>query len=82
MLGVPGTVGTQDTRLVVIRSNSASGKSSVAAGLRERLRPNLAIIGQDHLRRIVLRERDQPGGANIGLIGFVHFKRQRLSIGS
>ncbi|MEU0061558.1 AAA family ATPase [Streptomyces sp. NPDC006334] len=65
---VPGTVGTEDTRLIVIRGNSASGKSSVAAGLREKFGRNLAIVGQDNLRRIVLRERDRPGGANIGLI--------------
>lgn len=65
---VPGTVGTEDTRLIVIRGNSASGKSSVAASLRERFGRNLAIVGQDNLRRIVLRERDRPGGANIGLI--------------
>ncbi|MEK0096982.1 AAA family ATPase [Streptomyces sp. A475] len=61
-------VGTEDTRLIVIRGNSASGKSSVAAGLREKFGRNLAIVGQDNLRRLVLRERDRPGGANIGLI--------------
>ncbi|MFJ4922971.1 kinase [Streptomyces sp. NPDC088725] len=64
----PGTVGTKDTRLIVVRGNSASGKSSIAAGLREKFGRNLAIVGQDNLRRIVLRERDRPGGANIGLI--------------
>ncbi|RZE14631.1 AAA family ATPase [Streptomyces albidoflavus] len=63
-----GTVGTGDTRLIVLRGNSASGKSSVAAGLREKFGRNLAIVAQDNLRRIVLRERDRPGGANIGLI--------------
>ncbi|WP_331745384.1 kinase (plasmid) [Streptomyces sp. NBC_01116] len=62
------TVGTKDTRLIVVRGNSASGKSSVAAGLREKFGRNLAIVGQDNLRRIVLRERDRLGGANIGLI--------------
>lgn len=65
---VPGTVGTQDTRLIVVRGNSASGKSSVAAGLRERFGRSLAIVGQDNLRRTVLRERDRPGAANIGII--------------
>ncbi|MBX9399478.1 kinase [Streptomyces sp. TRM72054] len=65
---VSGAVGTEDTRLIVIRGNSASGKSSVAAGLREKFGRNLAIVAQDNLRRIVLRERDRPGGANIGLI--------------
>ncbi|MDC0770879.1 amidohydrolase family protein [Streptomyces sp. HD] len=62
-------VGTEETRLIVVRGNSASGKSSIAAGLRERFGRNLALIGQDNLRRVVLRERDRPGAANIGLIG-------------
>ncbi|MDX3695721.1 kinase [Streptomyces europaeiscabiei] len=61
-------VGTEETRLVVLRGNSASGKSSVAAGLRERFGRGLALVGQDNLRRVVLRERDRPGAANIGLI--------------
>lgn len=61
-------VGSEETRLVVLRGNSASGKSSVAAGLRERYGRGLALVGQDNLRRIVLRERDRPGAANIGLI--------------
>ncbi|MFF0013357.1 kinase [Streptomyces sp. NPDC005374] len=61
-------VGTEDTRLVVLRGNSASGKSSVAAGLRATFGRGLALVGQDNLRRVVLRERDRPGAANIGLI--------------
>lgn len=54
--------------LIVIRGNSASGKSAVAAGIRDKYGRGLAIVGQDNLRRVVLRERDVPGGANIGLI--------------
>lgn len=61
-------MGIQDARLIVVRSNSASGKSSVAAGLREKFGRNLAIVDQDNLCRTVLCERDRPGGANIGLI--------------
>jgi hypothetical protein len=61
-------VGTEGTRLVVLRGNSASGKSSVAAGIRETFGRGLALVGQDNLRRTVLRERDRPGAANIGLI--------------
>ncbi|WP_345583856.1 AAA family ATPase [Streptomyces prasinosporus] len=61
-------VGAEETRLVVLRGNSASGKSSVAAGLRERFGRGLALVAQDNLRRVVLRERDRPGAANIGLI--------------
>ncbi|NEB04100.1 kinase [Streptomyces sp. SID13726] len=61
-------VGTEETRLIVLRGNSASGKSTVAAALRDRFGRGLALVGQDNLRRIVLRERDRPGAANIGLI--------------
>ena len=62
------TTVSSPTQLVVLRGNSASGKSSVAAGLRERYGRGLAVVSQDTLRRDVLRERDIPGGANIGLI--------------
>jgi 8-oxo-dGTP pyrophosphatase MutT (NUDIX family) len=55
-------------RLVVIRGNSASGKSAVAAAIRDKYGRGLAIVGQDNLRRVVLREHDVPGGANIDLI--------------
>jgi len=61
-------VGSAATRLVVLRGNSASGKSAAAAEIRARYGRGLAIVGQDNLRRVVLRERDVPGGANVGLI--------------
>jgi predicted kinase len=63
--------GSRSTRLIVVRGNSGSGKSSVAAGIRARHGRGIALVGQDNLRRIVLRERDVPGGANIGLIAAV-----------
>ncbi|MCG0286611.1 kinase [Streptomyces sp. PSAA01] len=65
------TVGSDTTRLIVLRGNSASGKSSVATGLRARYGRGLALVGQDNLRRVVLRERDTPDAANIGLIDTV-----------
>ncbi|WP_331769389.1 kinase (plasmid) [Embleya sp. NBC_00888] len=65
------TVGSEESRLVVIRGNSASGKSSVAAGIRDRFGRGLALVGQDNLRRVVLRERDRQGAPNIGLISTV-----------
>lgn len=64
----PPPLGSEETRLVVVRGNSASGKSSVAAEIRARFGRGLALVAQDNLRRTVLRERDVPGGANIGLI--------------
>jgi len=64
-------MGSPTTRLILLRGNSASGKSSVAAELRARYGRGLALVGQDNLRRDVLRERDVPDGANIGLIDTV-----------
>ncbi|MGW2625930.1 kinase [Micromonospora taraxaci] len=61
--------GSPDTILVCIRGNSGSGKSSVARELRRRHGRGCALVEQDYLRRIVLRERDKPGGAAPDLIG-------------
>lgn len=64
--------GSGETRLIIFRGNSASGKSSAAAEVRRRHgRRDLAVVGQDNLRRDVLRERDVPEGANIGLVDLV-----------
>ncbi|NKZ00550.1 kinase [Nocardiopsis alborubida] len=60
--------GGEHTRLVVVRGNSGSGKSTIARGLRAAYGRGLAIVEQDYVRRVVLRERDVPGAANIGLI--------------
>ena len=54
--------------LVVLRGNAASGKSTVAARLQEELGRGTANVGQDHFRRVVLREHDVPGADNIALI--------------
>jgi predicted kinase len=64
---VPSTR-SKSTRLIILRGNSASGKSSVAAEIRRRYGRGIAIVGQDNLRRVVLREHDKPNAANIGLI--------------
>ncbi|MFF5521680.1 AAA family ATPase [Streptomyces coeruleorubidus] len=68
-LSAATAAGREDTRLVVIRGNSASGKSSVAQGLRDHYGRGIAIVGQDVIRRNVLREHDTARGANITLLG-------------
>ena len=60
--------GSSPTKLLIIRGNSGSGKSSVAREVRQRYGRGCALIEQDHLRRIVLRELDQPGGIAPDLI--------------
>lgn len=71
--------GRENTRLVVIRGNSASGKSRVAQGLRDHYGRGIAIVGQDVIRRNVLREHDTARGASIALLGRV--AREALNAG-
>jgi predicted kinase len=60
--------GSDRTRLIVVRGNSGAGKSTVAAALRDACGRGVAWVSQDLIRRLILREPDRPGGANIGLI--------------
>ncbi len=74
--------GSKSSRLVVLRGPSGTGKSSTARRLREHLDRSVALIEQDYLRRIVLKELDVPGGANIELISTaVRFARSRVACG-
>lgn len=68
------------SHLIVLRGNSATGKSTLAAALRRALGPSTANIGQDHFRRVVLGEHDVPDADNIGLIA--HTIRYCASIGN
>ncbi len=63
-----GATGTALTRLVVLRGNSGSGKSSVARRLQEHVATQVAWVEQDHLRRVLLCEEDIEGGAALGLV--------------
>lgn len=66
----PVSAGIQP-RLIVLRGNSGAGKSSIAVGVRDRYGRGIALVGQDNLRRTILRERDVPGGANVDLLDMV-----------
>lgn len=56
------------TRLIILRGNSASGKSSAARRIRENYGHGIAIVGQDVLRRDILHQKDDPGNPAIGLM--------------
>jgi predicted kinase len=62
------SIGTDQTRLIVLRGNSGAGKSTIARTLRARLSGCVAWVEQDYLRRVVLHEHDIPHGLNIGLV--------------
>jgi GNAT superfamily N-acetyltransferase len=66
--GLTHTGRVSDLRLIVIRGNSGSGKSSVSAAVQLAYGRGVALVSQDLIRRTMLRERDHPDGVNIGLI--------------
>jgi len=67
--GLTRAVGSATSRLIVLRGNSGSGKTTVAQHVKERRPHNtLAVIGQDNLRRTILGTRDHAGNPAIGLI--------------
>src|SRR5690349_24136368 len=68
-----------DSVLIVIRGNSGSGKSTVAAALQRRHGRGCALVEQDYLRRILLWERDFPGG--LAPLMFAHTARLALDHG-
>ncbi|MFD0401195.1 kinase [Kitasatospora sp. NPDC059811] len=70
-VGAGARPGTPGTVLMVVRGPSGAGKSSTATRIRSAYGRGLAIVGQDLLRREVLRERDVAGGANIALISLI-----------
>lgn len=47
--------------LIILRGNSGAGKSAVARAVRDAYGRGCALVEQDHLRRIVLREHDTGG---------------------
>ena len=62
------TTGSDGTRLILLRGNSASGKSSLARSIRAARPRGIAIIGQDQLRREILHAREEPGNPTVDYI--------------
>lgn len=56
------------TKLIVLRGPSGSGKSSIARAVRSAQTEQMALIEQDYLRRVLLKEKHSPNGLNIQLI--------------
>ena len=54
--------------LIVLRGNAASGKTTVARLLQERLDGPAALLSQDHFRRGIYAEREQDSLAHADLL--------------
>lgn len=56
-------------RLIILRGNSGSGKTTVAKALQKRFGSNTMLISQDVVRRDMLQVKDGPDSEAILLIG-------------
>lgn len=61
-------IGTTDSRLIIIRGNSGSGKTLLAHAIRHARPRGIAIISHDVLRREILHVRDHPGALSVEYI--------------
>ncbi|WP_298789220.1 AAA family ATPase [uncultured Marinococcus sp.] len=56
------------TKVIVIRGNSGSGKTTVAQRIQTILGPGSLLVSQDIVRREMLGVKDRPNNLSIGLI--------------
>jgi len=74
-------VGNESTRLVILRGDSASGKTTTALALRDKLGPKVALIHQDYFRREILSSDDRAQRSHDAGILIVGAARDALNLG-
>lgn len=67
--------------LVIIRGNSGSGKTTTAREVRRRYGRGAALLEQDHLRRVVLREHDSSDNDPVAPMFITTTARTALELG-
>lgn len=75
------SVGSESTRLVILRGDAASGKTTTALALRDTLGSKVALIHQDYFRREILVNDDstqRSGDAGILIVGAA---REAMNLG-
>jgi predicted kinase len=73
--------GSDSTRLVILRGDAASGKTTTATSLRSELGQRVALISQDHFRREVLHDSDRLRRSRDASVLVVATARQALDLG-
>ena len=74
-------VGSTSTRLVILRGDSASGKTTTALALRAELGSRVAVIHQDYIRREMLHDDDRLRRARDASVVLVGAARHALDLG-
>lgn len=69
-------------KLIIIRGNSGSGKSTIASRVRDELGEKVMFLQQDVLRRDILKINDKEGHPVVGLIDHLarYCKKQNYDI--
>lgn len=57
-----------ESKLIILRGNSASGKTTIAKGLQSHLGSDTLVVSQDIVRRDMLKANDTAGNLSIDLI--------------
>lgn len=66
------------SKLIIIRGNSGSGKTTIAKRLRREMGYETTLIQQDVIRREILRVQDKPGNPAIQLIETIALYAQSI----
>lgn len=80
-LGDVASIGSASTRLIVLRGDSGSGKTTTAAALRPLLGPQTAVIHQDYFRRDLLAGGEKTTRSEDAAILIEAVVRQSLDLG-
>lgn len=73
--------GSDSTRLIILRGDAASGKTTTATALRSELGERVALISQDHFRRELLHGADRLQRSRDASILITGTARQALELG-
>ena len=63
-------------KLIIIRGNSGSGKSTIASRIRSELGDKVMFLQQDVLRRDILKVKDKVGNPVVGLMICISLARK------
>lgn len=74
-------VGSESTRLVIIRGDAASGKTTTSVELRKRLDGRVALIHQDGVRREMLHNADRLQRSHDASVLIIAMARHALDLG-
>lgn len=62
------TISNTKSKLIILRGNSGSGKTTIAKSLQDHFGAGTLLVSQDTIRRDILKVQDRDGNLSIDLI--------------